>query len=142
MSARTSTHVESNRREISDVFVQEGMQKHVQGFEFNIDTGEVKSICCKQLQCGLHESRVIMALVKNFKKKGTMASKTTKERGDLQWHWCQSLSLYFVFAFCIACLTQSPDHLLSQSLDTTKQWKEQAMRNAASQPIWMPDVCR
>ena len=30
-----------------DVIAEEGMQNHIRGFEFNIDTGKVKPICCK-----------------------------------------------------------------------------------------------
>jgi hypothetical protein len=88
-----------------DVFAQEGMQKHVRGFEFNIDTGKVKPICCKQPQRRPHKSRVIMALVRKLKKKGTieddegpwgslvvLASKPDQDHV----HWSE-----FVFCLCV-----------------------------------------
>ena len=52
-----------------DVFTKEGMQNHIRGFEFNIDTGKVKPICCKHPQYGPHESRVITVLVEQLEKK-------------------------------------------------------------------------
>ena len=39
------------------------MQNHITGFEFNLDTGTVKPICCRQPVYVLHESRVITAVV-------------------------------------------------------------------------------
>jgi hypothetical protein len=41
-----------------DVFAEQGMQNHIRGFEFNINTGTVKPTCCKQPVHGPHESRV------------------------------------------------------------------------------------
>jgi hypothetical protein len=38
-----------------DVFAQEGMQNHIRGFQFNVDTGKVRPTCCKQPQCGPHK---------------------------------------------------------------------------------------
>jgi hypothetical protein len=89
-----------------DVFAQEGMQNHIRGFEFNIDTGKVKPICCKQPQYGPHESRVIVALVEKLEKKGiieddegpwgspvVLASKPDQAHV----HWSE-----FVFRLCIS----------------------------------------
>jgi hypothetical protein len=89
-----------------DVFAQEGMQNHIRGFEFNIDTGKVKPICCKQPQYGPHESRVIVALVEKLEKKGiieddegpwgspiVLASKPDQAHV----HWTK-----FVFRLCIS----------------------------------------
>jgi hypothetical protein len=38
-----------------DVFAQEGMQRSIRGFEFQIDTGQVKPITCKVPVYGEHE---------------------------------------------------------------------------------------
>ena len=46
-----------------DVFAKEGMQNHITGFEFNLDTGTVKPICCRQPVYVPHKSRVITAVV-------------------------------------------------------------------------------
>ena len=82
------------------------MQNHIRGFEFNIDTGKVKSICCKQPQYGPHESRVIITLMKKLERKGII------EDDDGPWgspvvlaskpdqahvHWSE-----FVFHLCIS----------------------------------------
>jgi hypothetical protein len=91
---------------IFDVFAQEGMQKHIQGFEFNIVTGKVEPICCKPTHYGPHEGRVITALVEKLKKKGiieddegpwgspvVLASKPDQAHV----HWSE-----FVFRLCIS----------------------------------------
>ena len=89
-----------------DVFAQEGMQNNIRGFEFNIDTGKCKPICCKQPQYGPHESRVIIALVEKLERKGiieddygpwgspvVLASKPDQAHV----HWSE-----FVFRLCIS----------------------------------------
>ncbi len=89
-----------------DVFAQEGMQNHIRGFQFNIDTGQVKPICCKQPQYGPHENRVITALAEQLEKKGiieddhgpwgspvVLASKPDQAHV----HWSD-----FVFRLCIS----------------------------------------
>jgi hypothetical protein len=52
-----------------NMFAKEGMQNHIRGLEFNIDTGTVKPICCMH---GPHKSRVNMKLVKELESKGTV----------------------------------------------------------------------
>jgi hypothetical protein len=42
-----------------DVFDPDGMQRPVRGFEFNIDTGQMQPICCREPTYGHHEKRVI-----------------------------------------------------------------------------------
>jgi hypothetical protein len=89
-----------------DVFAQEGMQNHIRGFQFNIDTGQVKPICCKQPQCGPHKNRVITVLAEQLEKKGiieddhgpwgspvVLASKPDQAHV----HWSD-----FVFRLCIS----------------------------------------
>jgi hypothetical protein len=89
-----------------DVFCQEGMQRPIRGFEFNIDIGKVKPICVKLPRYGLHEQRVITLLVKQLKEKGivedddgpwgsqiVLASKPSQ--GHV--HWSQ-----FVFRLCVS----------------------------------------
>jgi hypothetical protein len=89
-----------------DVFAQEGMQKPIRGFEFNIDTGTVKPICCKPPQYGHHERRVILTLVEQLEKKNiiedddgpwgspiVLASKPNQDHV----HWSQ-----FVFRLCVS----------------------------------------
>jgi hypothetical protein len=55
--------------EFFDVFAQEGMQRAIRGFEFQIDTGEIKPITCKVPVYGQHEERVIQELVKTLQDK-------------------------------------------------------------------------
>ena len=49
-----------------DAFTQEGMKKPIRGFQFNIDTGQVKPVCCKPPRHGKHESRIILMLVEKL----------------------------------------------------------------------------
>jgi hypothetical protein len=89
-----------------NVFAQEGVQKHIRGFEFNIDTGKVEPICCKPTHYGPQERWVITALVKKLEKKGiieddegpwgspvVLASKPDQAHV----HWS-----VFVFCLCIS----------------------------------------
>jgi hypothetical protein len=90
-----------------DAFAQEGMQNHIRGFQFNINAGQAKPICCKQPQHGPHESQVIAALAEQLQKKGmidndhgpwgspvTLASKSDQAYA----HWSK-----FTFRLCINC---------------------------------------
>jgi hypothetical protein len=56
--------------EFFDVFAEEGMQRAIRGFEFIIDTGQVKPITCKIPVYGEHEQKVIQELVKTLQQKG------------------------------------------------------------------------
>jgi hypothetical protein len=91
------------------VFAQEGMQNHIRGFEFNVDTGKVKPVCCKQPQYVPHESRVITTMVEKLEKKGiveddegpwespvVLASKPDQAHV----HWSE-----FVFRLCVSYRT-------------------------------------
>mmetsp|Transcript_357 Transcript_357/g.524 ORF Transcript_357/g.524 Transcript_357/m.524 type:complete len:620 (-) Transcript_357:114-1973(-) len=57
-------------KEYWDVFAKEGMQKPILGYEFNIDTGTIQPVCCKQPRYGPHESRVMTKLVTQLESKG------------------------------------------------------------------------
>jgi hypothetical protein len=48
------------------------MQNRILGFQFNVDAGQAKPICCKQPQHGPHESQVIAVLAEQLQKKGTI----------------------------------------------------------------------
>ena len=43
-----------------DCFANEGAQRPIIGYEFAIDTGQSKPICCRKPQYGPHESKIIM----------------------------------------------------------------------------------
>jgi hypothetical protein len=89
-----------------DVFCQDGMQRPIRGFEFNIDTGKVKPICAKPPRYGPHEQRVITLLIDQLQDKGNvedddgpwgsqivLASKPSQ--GHV--HWSQ-----YVFRLCVS----------------------------------------
>jgi hypothetical protein len=50
-------------KEYWDVFCTEGLRRHIRGFTFRIDTGDVKPISCRQPCYGPHESRVMEEMV-------------------------------------------------------------------------------
>ena len=62
--------VEAIIKEYWDCFAKEGMKDSILGFEFNIDTGKSKPICCKQPRYGPHEARVMQKLVDQLEEKG------------------------------------------------------------------------
>jgi hypothetical protein len=53
-----------------DVFDRRGISKSIRGFEFNIDTGAMKPICCQLPRYGTHESAVILKLADQLEKNG------------------------------------------------------------------------
>ena len=53
-----------------DVFDEEGMSRHIRGFEFHIDTGSSKPVSCKPPRYGPHESHAINRLVEVLEQKG------------------------------------------------------------------------
>ena len=53
-----------------DAFTQEGMKKPIRGFQFNVDTGQVKPISCKPPRYGKHESRIITILAAKLEANG------------------------------------------------------------------------
>ena len=50
-----------------DCFIKEGAQRPILGYEFGIDTGGAKPVCCKKPSYGLFESKVIMEQVGQLK---------------------------------------------------------------------------
>ena len=42
-----------------DVFSPEGLQNPIRGFQFSIDTGDQKPVCCKPPRYGPHEAKII-----------------------------------------------------------------------------------
>jgi hypothetical protein len=98
--------IEALIKEYWDVYCATGMENPIQGFEFTIDTGTSKPICCKVPRYGPHESRVMDRLVKMLESKGlvendegpygaiiVLASKPNQ--GHI--HWSQ-----FIFRLCIS----------------------------------------
>jgi hypothetical protein len=75
-----------------DVFAQDGMQRPIRGFEFNIDTGKTKPIFCKPPQYGHHE-RIIEDDDGPWGSPIVLASKPNQEHV----HWSQ-----FVFRLCVS----------------------------------------
>jgi hypothetical protein len=55
-----------------DVFAVEGLKKPIRGYEFNIDTGTSKPICCKIPRYGPHETRVINQIVEGLQANGVI----------------------------------------------------------------------
>ena len=53
-----------------DGFDKSGMKRHIRGYEFSIDIGTSKPICCKQPRYGPHEARVIGELVDKLDAQG------------------------------------------------------------------------
>ena len=89
-----------------DVFDEEGMQRPIRGFEFNIDTGAITPISCKPPRYGAHEARVIKDLVKILENKnlveddfgpwGAIVVLAQKpNQGHL--HWFE-----YIFRFCVS----------------------------------------
>ncbi len=92
-----------------DVFAEEGMQKHMRGFEFNIDTDATKPTCCKQPACGPHESRVIISLLDTLERKNIVEDDfgpwgspvvLSSKPDQAHVHWAE-----FMFRLC-ACHTE------------------------------------
>jgi hypothetical protein len=116
---------------------------HIRGFQLNVDTGEVKPICCKQPQCGPHKSGAIVAPVKQLEKKGTIKDEggpwgsyvaLTSKPGQAHMHWSE-----FVFWLCISCRvlnTVTRPFTFPQSLDATKQQSELDEPSVASRRTW------
>ena len=53
-------------KEYWDVFCQDGLQKHICGYQCRINTGNISPICCKVPQYGPHESKVITMLTQKL----------------------------------------------------------------------------
>ena len=57
-------------KEYWDVFAEGGLRKPIRGFEFQVDTGDSKPVCCKPPRYGKHESAVMRRLVKKLEENG------------------------------------------------------------------------
>ena len=57
-------------KEYWDVFCKDGLRKHIRGYEFRIDTGDIAPICCKIPRYGPHESKVIISLCDRLEDNG------------------------------------------------------------------------
>ncbi len=53
-----------------DAFAEEGIQKPIHGFAFNVDTGAAKPVCCKTPRYGPHEAQIIIRLTDEMLKNG------------------------------------------------------------------------
>ena len=49
-----------------DSFCKKGARRHILNYEFSIDTGTAKPVCCKKSRYGPHESKIIMEHVKTL----------------------------------------------------------------------------
>ena len=47
--------------------MQDGTHRSILGYEFGIDTGGAKPVCCRKPSYGPHESKIIMAQVEQLK---------------------------------------------------------------------------
>ena len=53
-----------------DVFAEEGLRNPIKGFQFVVDTGETKPICCRIPRYGMHEAPVIKKICEGLKHNG------------------------------------------------------------------------
>ena len=63
VDAATCISITDTIHEFWDCFVKEGVKRPILGYEFGIDTGDAKPICCRKLSYGPYESKVIMAKI-------------------------------------------------------------------------------
>jgi len=59
----TQSPVTNIVREYGDCFDKQGATRPIIGYEFGIDTGNTKPVCCKKPSYGFYESKVIMTQV-------------------------------------------------------------------------------
>ena len=57
-------------KEYWDVFAEGGLRNPIRGFEFQVDTGDSKPVCCKPPRYGKHKSAVMRRLVKKLEENG------------------------------------------------------------------------
>ena len=55
--------IKSLVKEFWDVFSEEGLRKHIRGFQFTVNTGNARPVCCKLPRYGQHEARVMRDLL-------------------------------------------------------------------------------
>ena len=53
-------------KEYWDVFAKEGLRNPIWGFQFVVDTGAARPICCKLPRYGMHEGPVIKKICDGF----------------------------------------------------------------------------
>ena len=89
-----------------DVFAEGGLRKPIRGFEFQVDTGTSKPVCCKVPRYGKNEAKVMRELIKKLDDNGiieddqspwgalvVLASKPHQEKvdwGNFRWRLCVS----------------------------------------------------
>ena len=68
--ADAKTQIDGLIKEFWDVFASDGMKKSIRGFQFFVDTGAAKPICCQIPRYGPHEARVMTKLVEGLRENG------------------------------------------------------------------------
>ena len=63
-----------------DCFCKEGARRPIIDYEFTIDTGTSKPVCCRKPRYGPYESKIILELMKDLLK--MIGSSATKDRGE------------------------------------------------------------
>ena len=88
------------------MFAKEGSQFPVQGFQFHIDTGLLKPVCCKPPRHGPHESRIITKMTDNLQANGLVEDNEgphgllvvlVQKAGQEMVHWMDH-----VFQLCVS----------------------------------------
>ena len=63
-------------KEYWDVFAQEGLRNPILGFQFVVDTGAARPICCRLPRYGMHESPVLKRICEGLKHNGIVEEDT------------------------------------------------------------------
>ena len=98
--------IEGIIKEYWDVFAKEGLKQPIRGFQFTIDTGGSKPVCCKLPRYGPHESRIITKMTEGLESNdlveddegpyGSLVVLAQKAGQDLV-HWSD-----YVFRLCVS----------------------------------------
>lgn len=64
--------IEQILKDFWDVFAAEGLRKPIRGYQFHIDTGNVKPVCCKPPRYGPHETRIMSQLIQGLEQNGVI----------------------------------------------------------------------
>jgi len=62
----TRTSIVAVIKEYWDCFCKEGAKQTINGYEFGIDTGNVKPVCCRKPSYGPYEAEIIMTFVRQL----------------------------------------------------------------------------
>ncbi len=152
----TKKEIISVIKEYWDCFAKEGVSRSILGYEFAIDTGGSKPVCCKKPAYGPHESRIIMEQIENLLKnkwirkcKGpwgsliVLAAKPHQEHvdniDDFIWRMCVSYRklnevtkpFQFPIPRCddsIISLEQGPSRTYQISMDADSGYHQVAVR--------------